>query len=195
MTESVNIHQRMQAVMKAVHGVAKNAHNPQGNYKYAGHEQVTAALRDEYVRFGIVRTASVESYSREHGTVSMLVLVRWASVDAPADCVEVRMLGECPPVTKSGVPTGQQAGIALSYAVKMAELKAFALTGDTTPDNEDNDRTNEQAEDFLRQFEECTTVQEIEALSLEVRGAGQAVSSYRKELLKARADAMGRVSK
>lgn len=196
MTEaSPNIHQRMHAIMKAVRGVAKSDFNQHGKYKYAGHEAVTASLRDEYVKQGIVRSASVLSFARTpDGTLQLLVEVRWQCADAP-ESYAVQVLGEAPTTTSSGKATGQQAGIAFSYAVKMAELKAFSLTGDDTPNNEDGDRTNEQGEDFLRQFEECKTVQEVEALSREVRDAGASVASYRQELLKARADAMARVGK
>jgi hypothetical protein len=195
-TPGVSIHERMALVMKDVHGVAKSSFNQHGKYKYAGHEAVTASLRDAYVLRRILRTASVKSFARTtDGTLQLLVSIRWANIDAPSDFVEVDVLGEAPTTTSSGKATGQQAGIAFSYAVKMAELKAFSLTGDDTPNNEDGDRTNEQGEDFLRQFEECQTVQEVEALSIEVRQAGSAVASYRQDLLKARAAAMARVSK
>jgi len=192
----ISLHDRMARVMIDVHGVAKSDFNQHGKYKYAGHEAVTASLRVAYVKHRILRTASVKSFARtQDGTLQLLVAVRWASVDSPLDHVEVDVLGEAPTTTSSGKATGQQAGIAFSYAVKMAEIKAFSLTGDDTPNNEDGDRTNEQAEDFLRQFEECKTVQEVEALSREVREAGSSVASYRQELLKARADAMARVGK
>ncbi len=190
----LSIHQRMAAVMKAVRGVAKSEFNQHGKYKYAGHEQVTDALRDEYTRLGILRTASVLEYTRTpDGTLQLYVAVRWACVDKPDDAVEVKVLGEAPTTTSTGKATGQQAGIALSYAVKMAEPKAFSLTGDATPNPEAGDKVNEQAEDFLRQFAECQTAQEVEALSVEIRSAGSSVSAYRQELLAARTEAMKRI--
>ena len=57
------------------------------------------------------------------------------------------------------------------------------------------DKANEAVDDFLAQFAECRTVQEIEALSLEIRQAGTAVAGHRDELLKARAEAMARVGR
>lgn len=134
-----NIYQRMNAVMADVVGVGKTSYNKQGRYNYAGHEAVTAALRDAYVRHGIVRTAHVLHDEREGGLLRMRVEVRWANVDDPSDSVSVVMVGESPPVTSSGVASAVQSGIALSYAVKNAEFKAFALTGDDTPDAEETD--------------------------------------------------------
>lgn len=193
---SPTIQERMAAVMREVRGVAKSSFNQHGKYKYAGHEAVTESLRGAYVKHGILRKASVRTFSRtSDGTLQLLVNVRWTSVGAPADFEEVDALGEAPTTTSNGKATGQQAGIAFSYAVKQAELKAFSLTGDDTPNNEEGDRVNDQAEDFKRQFGECTTAQEVEALSREVKDAGAAVASYRTDLLKARSEAMARVGR
>jgi len=197
MTETVpTIHQRMHAVMKAVRGVAKSSFNQHGKYKYAGHEQVTDALRDEYVKNGIIRSASVQQFARtSDGTLQLLVRVTWANVENPTDCYFVDALGEAPTTTSSGKATGQQAGIALSYAVKLAEMKAFALTGDDTPNPEDGDEANETVGAFIDRFEAAQTVADIDAISADVKYAGSSVAVGRQALLDARGAAMKRVSK
>lgn len=198
MSESTgpSIEERMAAVMKAVSGVKKDQWNPHGKYKYAGHEQVTHALRDAYVKHGILRTASVKQHARDvHGTLSLLVRITWINVDNPKDTVAVDVVGEAPTTTSSGKATGQQAGVALSYAVKQAEFKAFSLLGDDTPNPEDDDEASPVIGEFIERFQAATSVADIEAISADVRAAGSAIASGRAALLDARAEAMKRVSK
>jgi hypothetical protein len=195
-TTKPNIHQRIAAVMRAVRGVKKAERNTHANYNYAGHESLTDALRDHYVRNGIVRTASVVSYNRDGGHLSLMVRVSWINTDDPADRHSVDILGESPPVTKNGQGSPVQAGIALSYAVKNAEFKTFALTGDDTPDAAAVDnQTPELVLDFLEQYQGAKTVAEIEAVSKEVGRQIDKIRKHRAELVQARGDALQRVSK
>lgn len=139
-TKPMNIFQRMNAVMADVTGVDKEKYNKPNNYKYQGHDAITAALRGAYVKHGIVRTATVATYERmQGGHLCLGVDVSWINIDDPSDRFTVRSYGESPRQTQNGDPTGVQTGIALSYAVKIAELKAFSLKGDSTPDAEDGD--------------------------------------------------------
>jgi hypothetical protein len=192
---ALNIYQRMAAVMTAVRGVAKTQKNTQGGgYLYAGHERVTEALREEYVKHGILRTASISAVRRDGGSLSCDVLVSWINVENPEDRYSVTMLGESGPLTKSGVLSSVQAGIALSYAVKNAEFKAFSLTGDDTPDAEErDDQVPEKVAEFVERFESAETLAEVEQISAEVREAGAAVANERTRLLEARSSAMRRV--
>jgi hypothetical protein len=129
-----NIFQRMHAVMQDVKGVAKDSYNPHGKYKYQGHTAVTAALREAYVKHGIVRCADIDKVEREGGLLRLYVRVTWINIDNPSDRHIVETLGESAKMTSSGEASPVQAGVALSYAVKIAELKAFSLTDDDTPD-------------------------------------------------------------
>lgn len=135
----LNIYQRLRAVMGDVVGVGKHEENRHGGYAYAGHEAVTAALRGAYVKHGIHRSATVLEDDRNGGFLRLRVEVKWTNVDNPDDFHAVTVIGESPPVTKSGAPSPVQSGIAFSYAVKNAEFKVFALTGDDTPDAEEDD--------------------------------------------------------
>lgn len=149
----LNIFQRMREVMKDVPGIKKGTQHAQG-YAYTGHEAMTWNLRPAYIRHGIVRTISVESvvYVGEphRDTLSMTCIVRWTNVDDPTDFHEVKSVGVAPPTVtkdytdKNGVVTPgkrtmmpTQSGVAMSYAQKNAEFKAFCITGDDTPDAEE----------------------------------------------------------
>lgn len=129
-----NIFQRMNGVMKDVRGVAKDQFNRHGNYKYQGHLAVAAALRESYVEHGIVRSAEVTKAEREGGLLRLYVDVSWINIDNPSDRHVVRSMGESAKMTTSGEASPVQVGVAMSYAVKVAELKAFSLTDDDTPD-------------------------------------------------------------
>lgn len=192
----LNIHQRMQAVMKAVRGVAKSQTNTHGNYKYAGHEALTDALRDEYVKHGIQRTANIVEHRRDGGLLQLLVEVSWINVDSPTDRYSVRMLGESPAVTKSGAASPVQAGIALSYAVKNAEFKAFALTGDDTPNAEEGDnQTPEVVLDLLDRYAAAQSQADIDGIGADIRSQWDRCKEHRQELTEARTAAMRRVSR
>lgn len=184
-----NILQRIAAVMADVRGVGKHSRNQHANYDYAGHEAVTDALRDPFVKHGIVRKASVISCTVEHGVVTLLVEVTHMSVDDRTDCVTCVMPAIQPSQTKAGHVTAQQVGQALSYAVKNVEFKLFALTGDDTPDADESDpeityqprettRVQERAPqndgaqslavEYLARFEECKTIDDVNAHNKEV---------------------------
>ena len=191
-----NIYQRLQAVMTDVRGVAKRGHNRQGNYKYAGHEAVTEALRDAYVKHGIVRTASVVGHELvDKGTLVLMVEVSWVNVDDPESRHTVVIPAVQSSVQKNGGPSPVQVGMALSYAVKNAEFKTLALTGDDTPDVESDevehydggnasdahyedhprDDANSLATAYLARFSDCRSEADIKALREEVRGNWAAV--------------------
>jgi hypothetical protein len=188
------IYQRMAGVMRDVRGVGKDSHNPQGGYRYAGHEAVTDALRSAYVKHGIVRTASViKTEVLDHGVLLLTVQVSWICDDYPQSRLVVEMPGLQSSVKKDGGMAPVQVGMALSYAVKNAEFKCFALTGDDTPDTEeaDDDREPQRvgpglasanrspsqapsssrpdpinvAVEYLGRFTECKTADDVKALN------------------------------
>lgn len=134
------IYERINAVMRDVRGVGKSKENRQFGYSYAGHEDVTEALRDAYSTHGIVRSATVLSTQIiAPGTVLLNVRVSWVCHDEPSSlhAVEIPALQTSSRKDRDHDP--MQIGKALSYAVKNAEFKIFALTGDDTPDVEEDD--------------------------------------------------------
>lgn len=144
----MSIYQKINQVMQAVRGVDKASKNKgAGGYRYAGHEAVTEALRDQFARLGIVRSATqLELSVLPDATVMMKVEVRYTDVeDATSVCFHSYALQ--PSQTSNKTLTAQQVGQALSYAVKNVEFKLFALIGDPEPDSDDTatDRGGEQA--------------------------------------------------
>jgi len=140
---TLNIHQRMNLVMEEITHIKKSKQTPKyaGDYKYAGHDQLTELLHGPYTRHGIVRTCSMDSYVvTETCDFEATVLVRWTNVDNQSDFVEVKAIGLAPCTTGADKPkkvASTQSGVAMSYAQKMAEFKAFSIAGDDTPDGEE----------------------------------------------------------
>lgn len=128
------IYEKIQKVMQSVKGVEKDSRNNHANYKYAGHEAVTEALRGHFADLGIVRQVSVTSCNvLNGGTVQIMVRVSYVDVE-DGTRIDVDMPAIQPSQTKSKDVTAQQVGQAVSYAVKNVEFKLFSLTGDTEPD-------------------------------------------------------------
>lgn len=138
MTDISNIQQRKLAVMRDVERVSKDRYNPHHKYSFAGHDDVALAIRKAMVVHGITQEVSVVESTRSEGIFYVNVRVRWVNVDDPKDFVEVTMPGESQPSGKGGAQP-QQVGVAVSYAVKVAQLKNFMLLGDDTPDVEAQD--------------------------------------------------------
>jgi hypothetical protein len=215
------IYQKILQVMKAVHGVEKASKNSHANYKYAGHEAVTAALRDEFVRLGIVRHPTVVSHqSLPGGVVEVVVKVRYVDTEDGSE-VESTMpaLQHCQ--TKNGSITAQQIGQALSYAIKNIEFKLFALTGDAEADTDSTeanryvDRGSYDAPDregdyedaahadvqreakaMLAKFSRTKNAQEVVALNKECRqhwARLKSVKGLAEDIVKAREAALKRL--
>jgi hypothetical protein len=174
--------------MAELPGVEKQRRNQHGNYGYAGHEDVTAAIRHLYVKHGVVRTYEVERYElTNHGVFIATVNVHFVNIDEPTDRIVVPVAGIAPCTTKNGSPTAQQAGVAISYAIKNAEFKTFSLKGDDTPDPNDDVydgavQAQTELEDFVASFKAATTLDEVNDVAQRVSDA--------RHLLGARRDAI-----
>lgn len=112
------------AVMRDVETLSKTRKNKHHDYYYSGHDDVTDALRPAFNEHGILQTVSVvESTRDESGLLRVKVLIRWTCVEDDS-FHEVFSLGEV-----DGKGRAVQAGQAVSYAVKVAQLKNFMLDG------------------------------------------------------------------
>lgn len=132
----MTIHAKMHAVMGRVEKVRKDLENKHHNYKYLGHDDVTIALRTAFVEVGIVQTVTIlEAMRLEGNALGMRVGIKWTDVE-DGSSIDVESYGESQAGGKGG-PQPQMVGIALSYAVKCAQLKNFCLVGDDTPDVEE----------------------------------------------------------
>ena len=175
MSDSLKIHERIALVMKELRGVEKGSRNQHGNYAYAGHEAVTAAVRPLFVKHGIVQTITVlDMRLLKGGHVRLDMRVTWSCVDNPESCI----WGTVPAIqhaqTKGGTVTAQQVGQAISYAVKNFTFKTLMLTDSNEPDSDAgpleaprrepaNDNAIAAATAMLGRFTELQTIEEIRA--------------------------------
>lgn len=122
---TLNIHQRMLAVMRDISYVQKTDKTVNGQYRFVTHDAVTSKVRDALCKHGIVSLVTVERHAQDGNRTEADIRVEFVNVDEPADRVTIQAFGY-------GIdPQDKGPGKAVSYAVKYAYLKAFALeTGD-----------------------------------------------------------------
>lgn len=150
-----NIYQRMRLVSEMVASLPKERYNQHHRYAFVGHEDVTAVLAPAFVKAGIVQIVDIEKCERLEDVAQVTLQIAWVNVDAPEDRVVVRAFGESQAGGRNkqdGRPLlqPQQIGVAISYAVKVAQLKCFCLaTGDHVPDVEEQDGPRTAAPEVL----------------------------------------------
>jgi hypothetical protein len=172
----LNIYQRIREVKREVHRIDKSGKHQQG-FAFMKHDDVTAALSGLFVKYGIDREVTVLKTTRFENILEMEVLVAWVNVDDPTDRKKVVVYTEGVNVMKRDGGEnrdGLASGKALSYAVKMAELKNFCLVGDTTADNERSgsfasapDVPPPSSEEYVKLkqlYESCSTKDELTAI-------------------------------
>lgn len=122
---SKNIHQRMHAVMATIGYVQKEDKQVNGQYRFVGHDAVTAKVRGALLEHGILTIPTVTKHVQDGNRTEVDMTIAFVNVDDPQDRIEVQAFGY-------GIdPQDKGPGKAVSYAVKYAYLKAFALeTGD-----------------------------------------------------------------
>jgi len=139
MSESMNLLQRMNAVMKDVAYVQKDEKKVAGQYRAVTHDAVCAKLRPSMVEHGIVVSVSVVDHAiadtwDKSGSrwtcVDATIVMTFMNIDAPQDQLAVQAFGY-------GIDNGDKGpGKAISYAVKYALLKCFSLETGDDPDND-----------------------------------------------------------
>ena len=128
----LNIYQRVNAVMKQIEYVKKDAKVGGGSgYSAVTHDMVTAVLRPQLVEHGIVvnleqlQSSLLERRDKERGINMHLYsgdyAVHFVNIDKPEDRITVT-------VNAHAADNGDKApGKAASYATKYAMLKLFSL--------------------------------------------------------------------
>jgi hypothetical protein len=170
------IYQKINQVMRRVVGVEKDGTNKHGNYDFASHNAVTRALRGHYAELGIVREAAITSLDViDGGHINVKGYVQFTDAeDLSSINVPFATVQHCQ--TSKGQVTAQQAGQALSYAVKNVELKLFALT-DTEGDSDSSHPTPEpesvgdqaRADDLLRRIGLVKNQGELDAVMATIK--------------------------
>lgn len=201
---TLNIHQRVAAVMKDLRGVDKGSTNTHFNYKYAGHEAINAAMRPLFLHHGITQTISCSEFRVQQAPTvcSCMVRVRWACTDNPADFIEGDIPALMPASAKSGF-TPQMAASLISYGCKGYALKVLMLTdsnepdaGSWTPEPEPPATSNQHSEAWLQRLRTVGSVKEIAEINDEVKknwGLVRDLSGFSETYAQARKHAIERV--
>jgi hypothetical protein len=127
-----NIFQRIRGVMSELDYVQKGEKQVNGQYRFASHDQVTAALHPYLVKYGIVVIPTVEEMTQENNRTVVKLAVVFRNCDSPIDAFHVHYYGY-------GVDSGDKGpGKAISYALKYALLKTFMLETGEDADNDAN---------------------------------------------------------
>ena len=122
-----NIHQRLHAVMQEVAYVQKD--RKIGTYMVVTHDAVTAAVRPSLVKNGVIYYPQNMIHTQDGNRTEVHLDLVFANVNNPSDCVAVPTFGYGIDAQDKGP------GKAVSYAVKMALLKALGLeTGEDADD-------------------------------------------------------------
>ena len=128
--KSLNIYQRINAVMKTVAYIEKGEKKVNGQYRFVSHDQVTGMLHKPLAENGIVMVPTVTGHEINGNRTEMKVSVRFVNMDEPTDFVEVSYIGY-------GIDAGDKGpGKAISYATKYALLKMFCLETGDDPDQD-----------------------------------------------------------
>jgi hypothetical protein len=125
-----NIHQRIHAVMLEVDYVQKD--RDVGKYKVVSHDAVTAKVRPVLVKHGVIYYPQNMTSLQDGNRTEVHMDIVFVNIDDPSDKIAVPSIGY-------GIdPQDKGPGKAVSYAVKMALLKALGLeTGEDADDGTD----------------------------------------------------------
>ena len=140
-TPSLNIYQRINAVMGDVEYILKGANAAKGlPYKFVSHDQVTGKLRGPMQKHGIVMLTDIVELKQDGNKTEAKVAMTFINIDDPNDRFVVHFWGHGIDNQDKGI------GKCVSYAVKYCLLKTFCLeTGDDVErDNIDHVSTADQ---------------------------------------------------
>jgi hypothetical protein len=128
----VNIQQRILGIMHDLEYIQKGDKTVNGQYRFVSHDQVTTAIHQLLVKWGVLPVPKVTAWKQEGNRTSVDLRVDFKNVDQPNDMESVDFFG-------FGVDSGDKGpGKAISYALKYAYLKMFNLATGDDPDKEAN---------------------------------------------------------
>lgn len=126
----LNVHQRINAIMRELDYIQKGEARVNGQYRFASHDQVTEAIHPYLVKYGINIIPSTRSMKQEGNRTEGCFGFTFVNIDEPKDCFTVEFCGY-------GVdPSDKGPGKAISYAYKCCVLKTFNLATGEDPDQD-----------------------------------------------------------
>lgn len=135
MEKTLNIYQRILAVMDDLDYIQKGSAKVNGMYRFVSHDQVTAAVHPLLVKHGLVILPTVEEFSQEtdgksNFRITLKIKVQLINSDNPQETLSIFSYGQGVDNADKGI------GKAYSYAYKYALLKTFNLETGDDPDND-----------------------------------------------------------
>lgn len=145
--QNPNVMQRVHSVMKELSFIAKGDKKVNGMYSYVSHDDVTAAVRVQAVKHGLVIYTDVVAHEINGNTTVCTVELNVVNIDDPSDRLVTRAFGY-------GVdPQDKGPGKSVSYATKMAMLKTFCLeTGEADIEKDQIERKPDPSKAFAPSF-------------------------------------------
>jgi len=141
-TKILNIHQRINAVMKDLAYVQKENKKVNNQYTFVSHDAVTAAVRGPMVKHGITSIPTTLGHSQEGNRTMVDVRVTLSNMDDPTDFITSDTFGY-------GIDQQDKGpGKAYSYAKKIAFLQIFCLETGDDPERDNVDFKEEEKEEF-----------------------------------------------
>lgn len=126
---TLNIFQRVLAVMKELQYIEKGDLKVNGQYTFVSHDVVSAKVHPLLVKHGIAVIPTVQEIKQEHNRTEVKLAIAFINADSPQDSFTVQYPGY-------GIDSGDKGpGKAISYAFKYALLKTFCLQTGDDPDN------------------------------------------------------------
>ena len=124
---SLNIHQRLHAIMEDVSYVQKENKKVNNQYTFVSHDAVTSKVRPSLLKHGVLVIPSYFDISVDGNRTNCSMSITFINIDKPDDKIEIPCAG-----FGQGIdPQDKGAGKAMSYAYKYALLKVLGLeTGD-----------------------------------------------------------------
>jgi hypothetical protein len=138
MTEAIldvtgwNIYQRVLGLMSELFYIQKGDKQVNNQYRYVSHDQVTAKIHPLQIKYRFLMIPSTQKHSQEGNRTTVDQIVHFINVDKPEDQFSINTFGY-------GVDAGDKGpGKAVSYAFKLAALKAFMLETGEDSDHDQN---------------------------------------------------------
>ena len=126
----MNIYEKISSIMQDVQYLAKDDHVEFGNTKYKAlsEEKVTAIMRAEMLKHGLVVYPIMQTTNRTGNITHVDVMYRMVNVEAPEEYIEIASCGDGADTQDKG------SGKAMTYAFKYMWLRTFALPTGEDPD-------------------------------------------------------------
>ena len=127
---SMNIYEKIKAIMQDVQYLAKDDHVEFGSTKYRAlsEEKVTSIMRAELLKHGLVVYPISQAASRTGNITHVDVVYRMVNVDNPEEYIEIASCGDGADTQDKG------SGKAMTYAFKYMWLRTFAMPTGEDPD-------------------------------------------------------------